>query len=158
MWLLHYFNFERNYVVLKLKSPCIFLNKNINFNKNETVENPAHSFRETNHVLQLIEKLQIKSKAGWWVRAHERKKRAFFVPFIFSEGKFFHTCVLSQCIVYWILFQNIHTFTYHKTLLDTLLSKAFIVSLKTFSLKTQSLPSCYCFSINICLKKNYYVE
>ena len=45
---------------------------------------------------------------------------AFFVPFIFSEGNFFNICVLSWCIVYWIHFQNIYTFTYHKTLLHTL--------------------------------------
>ena len=51
------FYFERNYDVLKSKSPCILLNKNINFNKNEMeskMENPTHSFRETNLVLQLI--------------------------------------------------------------------------------------------------------
>ena len=42
-------NFERNYV-WKSKSPCILLNKNINFNTNEmksTIENLTHSFRET---------------------------------------------------------------------------------------------------------------
>ena len=63
MWLFYYFNFERNYDVLKSKSPCILLNKNINFNKNETeskIENPTHSFRETNLVLQLISESQIK--------------------------------------------------------------------------------------------------
>ena len=27
MWLLYYFNFERNYDVLKSKSPCILLRK-----------------------------------------------------------------------------------------------------------------------------------
>ena len=58
MWLFYYFNFERNYDVLKSKIPCILLNKNINFNnKNETelkMENSTHSFRETNLVLQLI--------------------------------------------------------------------------------------------------------
>ena len=46
-----------NYDVLKSKTPCIFLNTNINFNKNEMeskMENPTHSFRETNLVLQLI--------------------------------------------------------------------------------------------------------
>ena len=40
----HYFYFERNYEVLKLKSPCFLLNKNIMFNKNETeskMENPV---------------------------------------------------------------------------------------------------------------------
>ena len=33
MWLFYYFNFERNNDVSKLKSPCILLNKNINFDK-----------------------------------------------------------------------------------------------------------------------------
>ena len=36
----------------------------------------------------------------WWAGARERKKRAFFVPFILSEEKFFNICVLSQCIEY----------------------------------------------------------
>ena len=52
-----FFNFKRNYGVLKSKRPCILLNKNKNFNKNETeskMENPTHSFRKTNLVLQLI--------------------------------------------------------------------------------------------------------
>ena len=54
---LFYFSFEKNYDVLKSKSPCISMKKNINFNKNETeskIENPTHSFRETNLVLQLM--------------------------------------------------------------------------------------------------------
>ena len=49
MWLLYYFNFERKYDVLKSKSPCILLSKNINFNKNQMkleIENPTNSFRE----------------------------------------------------------------------------------------------------------------
>ena len=48
---------------LKSKNPCILLNKNINFNKNETkskIENSIHSFKETN--LQLIEESHFKSK------------------------------------------------------------------------------------------------
>ena len=56
VWLFYHFNFERNYDVLKSKSPCILLNKNINFNKNGTeskMENLTHGFRETNLVLQL---------------------------------------------------------------------------------------------------------
>ena len=55
MWLIYYFSFERNYDVLKSNSPCILLNENKNFNKNETeskMENPVHSFRETDLVLQ----------------------------------------------------------------------------------------------------------
>ena len=65
MWLFYCFNFERNYDVLKSKSPCILLNKNINFNKNDTelkLENPTHSFRKNDLVLQLIQESQIKSK------------------------------------------------------------------------------------------------
>ena len=51
--LFYYFYFERNYEVLKSKSPCFLLK----FNKAETelrMENPTRSFREMNHVLQLL--------------------------------------------------------------------------------------------------------
>ena len=44
------FNFERDYDLLKSKTRCILLNKNINFNENKTeskMENPTHSFKET---------------------------------------------------------------------------------------------------------------
>ena len=54
MWLSYYFNFERNYEVLKSKCPWILLNKNINFNQNQMeskMKNRAHSFREENLVL-----------------------------------------------------------------------------------------------------------
>ena len=37
MSLFYYFNFEQNYEVSKSKSLCILFNKNINFNKNETI-------------------------------------------------------------------------------------------------------------------------
>ena len=53
----------------------------------------------------------------WWVGARERKKRVFFVPFILSEGNFFKTCVLLQCIVYWIHLQNINNFFFNWDLL-----------------------------------------
>ena len=38
--------FENNYDVVKSKGPCFLLNKDINFNKNETeskLENPTHT-------------------------------------------------------------------------------------------------------------------
>ena len=57
MWLFYYFNFESNYDVSKSKTPCILLNKNMSFNKNETeskMENLTHNFKEANLVLQLI--------------------------------------------------------------------------------------------------------
>ena len=49
-----YFIFEENYGVLKSKNPCFFLNKSINFHKNEAeskMENPTHNFREINLVI-----------------------------------------------------------------------------------------------------------
>ena len=42
---------------LKPKGEFILLSKNINYNKNQTeskMENPTHSFKETNLVLELI--------------------------------------------------------------------------------------------------------
>ena len=55
MSLFYNLNFERYYNVLK--SAYNLFNKNINFNKNETeskMENPTRSFREMNHVFQLV--------------------------------------------------------------------------------------------------------
>ena len=52
-----FFFFERNYGVLKSKSPCILLNKTINSNKKKReskMKKPTHPFREMNLVHQLI--------------------------------------------------------------------------------------------------------
>ena len=49
-----------------------------------------------------------------------KKKEGIFVPFILPKAIFFNICVLSECIVYWIDFQNMHTFTYQKPLPHTL--------------------------------------
>ena len=57
LWMAFVFNFKRNYDVLKSNSPCILLNKNINFDKNQTelkMENHTHNFREMDLVLQLM--------------------------------------------------------------------------------------------------------
>ena len=99
MWLFHYFNLKKYYDVLKSKSRYILFNKNINFNKNETelkIENTANGFRDTNLVLQLIYESQIKSKTAMSWSSRKKKKRAFFVPFVLSEGNFFKICVLYQ--------------------------------------------------------------
>ena len=50
-----------------------------------------------------------------------KEKRGHFCTVYFVRRTFLKNFVLSQCIVYWIHFQNIHTFTYQKTLLHTLL-------------------------------------
>ena len=100
VWLFYYFNFERNYDVLKSKSPCILFNKNINLNKNETeskMENPTYSFRETILALQLMSELQIKSKTAMSCSTRKKKRGYFLYRLSFILSEF---CVLSQCIVY----------------------------------------------------------
>ena len=50
VWVFLYFNFESSYDVLESKRPIISFNK-----KTESkMENPAHTFRETNLVLEII--------------------------------------------------------------------------------------------------------
>ena len=51
------------------------------------MENLTHNFRETNLVLQLISESQAKSKN---CDECERKKKAFFKPFVLSEGNLFN--------------------------------------------------------------------
>ena len=98
VWLFYCFNFEIKYGVLESKSPCILLNKNINFDKNKN------------------DKLKVKL---WWAGAPARKNRTFFIPFVLSEGNFFDICVLSHCVVCLIHFQN-NILLYIKKLFHTL--------------------------------------
>ena len=64
-----------------------------------------------------------------------KKKESIFCFSYFAEGIFFSICVLFQCLVNWINFHNICTFTYQKKLvlmpfyLFLKSSKAFSVSL-----------------------------
>ena len=52
--------------------------------KTEMMENPTHSFRETNLVFQFIKESQTKSKTvmTWSLR----KKRTFFITIILLHG------------------------------------------------------------------------
>ena len=133
---------------LKSKSMCFLLNKNINFNKSEMeskMENPPPPFprtlREKNLATIHIRIGECKVKL-WSVGACEREKSAFFITFILCEGHFFNISLLSQCIVYWINLQKIHTSTYQKTLLHTLFY-LFLKSSKAFS---ASLAETYVFN------------
>ena len=144
MWLFYYFNFERSYDILKSKSPCILLSKNKktfykNFNKNETeskMENPTHSFRNTNLVLQLIEESQFKSKTvmSWSSR---KKKEGIFCTVYFVRRDFFSRIVFYlsvQCIEYtfriYILLHIKERYFIHFCCLFLKSSKAFSVSLR----------------------------
>ena len=126
------FLFWKELRYFKVKESMVFVEQNINFIKKETLAQVfSCEFCEISmntffyrtplvaaSVLHPIWESQIKSKT---VISSRKKKRAFYVPLILSEGNFFKICVLSQCIAYWIQFQNIYTFTYQKTLLHTLL-------------------------------------
>ena len=80
--------------------------------------------------------MQIKSKKVISWSSWKKNESIFCNVYILSEDIFFNICVLSQCIVHWIDFQSIYTFTYQKAWLHTLfclflkLSKAFIVFLR----------------------------
>ena len=66
LWLFYFFNFDRNYDILKSESPCILLNKNMNLKKkkkkNGTKNGKSCSFREKNLVLQFIKNNNLKVK------------------------------------------------------------------------------------------------
>ena len=136
VWLFYYFYC---YDVLKSKRLCFLLNKNIYFNKNKAgskMKNHLHTYTHTllqRSALSFSSYKNCKLKVKlWWVGA-AKKKSAVFVMFVLSEEIFLKICVSSQCMVYWIHFQNIYTFTYEETLLHTLLllvfKIVFIVSL-----------------------------
>ena len=94
MCLFYYFNFERNYDILKSKSPCILFNKNISFNKQGTVsktENPPHIFRETTLYFSSYKSHKLKVKRSW-VGARE-KKDGLFLYRLFCPKEFLLTFV-----------------------------------------------------------------
>ena len=72
-WLLYYFYFERNYDVLKSRSPCFLLNKS-----ESKTENPTCSFRVINLVLQLSSYKNCQLKVKPWVGDCEKKREHFF--------------------------------------------------------------------------------
>ena len=61
-----------------------------------------------------------------------RIKEGIFFTVYLSKGNFFKIFDLSQCIVHWIQFPNLHTFTYQKILLH-IHFWLFLISLKVFS-------------------------
>ena len=70
-----------------------------------------------------------------------------FVPFILYEWIFFNIFVLSQCIVYWINFENIDIFTYQKVSHYTPFS-LFLKSSKDFRVPLSMIFSLACIILN----------
>ena len=129
--LFYYFNFERKCDVLKSKSLWILLNKNINFNKtkrNWKSKSRTRFYLDEPCVSAHIRIANQKKKKNVMSKSLWKKKRSVNVPSVCPKGIFFNICVLSQCIAYWIHFQNTNTVTYQKTLLHTLLLFVFIIA------------------------------
>ena len=77
-WLSYYYNFERNYDVLKSNNSYILLNKSKNFNKtkrNRKWKIP-HTVLERQNLCFSSYKNRKLIVNLWWVGARERKKRA----------------------------------------------------------------------------------
>ena len=93
--------------------------------------NHTHNFRDTLCFSSYMNrKLKIKL---WWIGAGE-KKGDISCAVYFVQRNFFNICVLSKFIVYWIHFENIHTFTYQKILLRIIrVCCLFLKSPKVFS-------------------------
>ena len=118
VWLFFYFNFERNYYLLKLKSPCILLSKNINFNKNKMeLREMRHGFREMNLKVQLTSESQTESKTDELELATEK----FFCTVYFVWRTFFkHLCFISMYSIlntlseytYFSISKNITSYTF----------------------------------------------
>ena len=75
------------------------------------------------------QKLKVKPMSWSW---RKKKEWIFCNVYFVQTKKFFKIYVLSQFIVYWTNFQNMHTFTYQKTLIYTLLLLVFKI-MKSFS-------------------------
>ena len=77
------------------------------------------SFRETNLVLQFIERSQIRSRTVMSWSSRKKKKRAFFVPFIFPK-EIFNICFISMYSVlntlseytYFYISKNMTSYTF----------------------------------------------
>ena len=108
-----YFNFERNYDVLKEimtfwnQTVHVFLlNRKLNFDKNETefkMENPTHAFKDTNLVLQPMQESWIKSKTVMNWLTKEKRVHWFCNVYFVCEGNFFNICVEYTFRIYILL-------------------------------------------------------
>ena len=120
---------------------CFLLNKDINFNKIETeskMENPTILERQS-LCFSSYKNRKLKLKL-WWVGARKRKKKEFFCTVYFVRRKLFnHMCFISMYSVYWIHFQNRHTFIYQRTLLHTRFCLALKCQKPIFKIKSVSL-------------------
>ena len=109
-WLFYYLHFERNYDVLKSKSPCFLLNKNMNFKVNMNFKIKARRNRKwkiSHTVLEIwtlyfssYKNCELKAKLSW-AGPHERKKvHCCNVYFVWRKFSYVFWIIGSlQCIL-----------------------------------------------------------
>ena len=139
MWLFYYFYFEKNCGILKSKSPCFLLNKNINFKKtkwNWKWKIPHTVLERWTMAISSYKDCELKVKL-WCVGARERKKGAFFITYvlfcrkgIFLAFVFYLNvyCIENTFRIYILLHVRKHYFI-HFCCLSLKSSKAFILFL-----------------------------
>ena len=115
MWLFYYFNFEWNYDVFKLKSTCIFWNKNKNLIKTKWYGKwkiPHTVLERQTLCFSSYKNRQLKVKL-WWVVARERKTRAFCPKKILLTFVFYLNVRCIECTLrIYILLQIKKHFSY----------------------------------------------
>ena len=117
-------NFERNYGVLKSKSPLLVVEQKVNFSKNET---------ESKKKKKIPRVLRFSSFENSELETKQRpRKKVQFSKVYFFLVFFCSVCILSLCIQYWRDSQNIYTFTYQIAILHTFFC-LFLKSSKIFS-------------------------
>ena len=92
---------------------------------------------------------KLKVKLRRW--SSRKKKECIFCTVYSVQREFYNICVSPLGVVYWIHFQNLHTFTYQKTLFDTLSLIVFKIVL-TYSL-TKLFPLSW-----LCWRKTLFLN
>ena len=96
---------------IKPKSPCILMNKNINFNQNEK-ESEMENLSDSSRTLCFGSHKKCKLKVKlWWAGTCKKKKRTFFVPFVCPKKFFEH---FSFILMYNVL-NTLSEYTYFYT-------------------------------------------
>ena len=122
--------FARNYDVLRSKSPCISLNKNIKFHKNGTkskMENCTYSLERLTMCFISYSNYELTVKL-WWFGVFQKKKECMLCNAFFVQGKFFEQLGFEWNFRIYILLHIKKYYFIHVCGLSLQSSKAFNVS------------------------------
>ena len=103
VWLLYYFCYERSYYVLKLKSPCILLNKNKKLTKtrwNRKWKTPQTVLERWNLIFSSYKNCKLKIKLRWVGELAKEKSRNFCNVYFVQRKFFWRMCFISMYSVF----------------------------------------------------------